>query len=329
LENKDFLNAMKLSFILFKNGSQVIYKNEMPLSIIMYTKDLIDNKKYEDAIKIFNWYLSNIGIDKNILDMKAKTINLYVIDWKDYNELDILKKYLDKELNLYPIDSNRKYEIYKNCYLKAIDIYNKENKYELLFKTIYDFTKIETTKNLNDSQRMFNMSISSFYTISVKNDIVSTTATEAIFNNLLSLFPQWSKKTDEYKKRYYQSIVQKLANDKKYPEAFSEIEKIEKIYSSNDSKIKELKTDLYISYTAYLYEKWDYKNTILYCDKALKEFPNNATIINNYKVFLNHFIVKFNEDKEYSIVRYVLNKALDEFPEEKNFKTIRNELKFK
>ena len=324
---KEFLKAMKLSFILLKNGNKIIYTDELIITINNYTNDLINNKKYEEAIKIFNWYLSNIGIDKNILDMKAIAIKNYAIDWKDYNDLNILKNFLDRELNIYPIDNTKKSDIYKYCYSRAVMLYNNENRYEKSFQAIYDFTKIDSSKNLNDSKEIFDVTINNFAIFSSKNDITFNNSTENIFDNLFTAFPQWSKKIDEYKKNYYLLITQRLVKDKKYSEAFDRIERLEKIYTVNDSKIKELKIELYTSYTIYLYENGDYKNTILYCDKALKEFPNNATIKNNYKVFLNNFIINFYNNKNYPVVKYVLNRALEEFPNEKNFIIYRNDLK--
>ena len=325
-EKKEFLKAINLSYILMKNGSKVIYTNELILSLNNYATDLTEKKKYEEVIRMFNWYLSNIGIDKDILNMKAVAIRNYTVDWKDYNNLDTLRNYLDRELNIYPIDNSKKLEIYKYCYVRAVDLYNNENRYERSFQTIHDFTKIDNSKNLSDSKGIFDVTINNFTLFSSKNDITSNNLTENIFDNLLVLFPQWSAKTGEHKKKYYGLIIRRLYENNKFSEAFNEIGKLEKKYL-NDSMTKELKIELYLSYTLFLYENGDYKNTILYCEKALEEFPNNTTMENNYKTFLNNFIVNFYNSKNYSIVRYILNRALEEFPEEKNFKNYRNNLK--
>ncbi len=322
----NFIKALNLSYILFTYGNETTYSDELSISLNKYTNYLITNKKFEEAISVLDWYLSSIGNNSDILSMKVAVIQDYIRDWQDFNNFDKLKNYLDRELSLHVIDKNIVLDIYRYSYSKTVSFFNSEHKYEKSFQLISDFNKLNDVKNTNSFKDIFVATINNFALYSA-NESKNRELVESYFDNLSTMFQQWGDLIKDYRKMYYLVTTQSLVKSEKYSEAFDEIAKLENKYSNSDPKIREIKLESYIAYTVYLYEKGDYKNTILYCDMALKEFPNDSTIQNNYKAFLNNFIVSHYNKREDAIVKYVLNKALEEFPSDKNFIIYRNQMK--
>ncbi len=338
-KNRNNINAKQLLFLVYHNLSNLYYKKKQTvksanLSFLSYIGrndekgrdefyvyfnnlivDLSEKNDYKRAISninSFKYYFKKEGYFDN---MRLDLLGNYINSEKDYSKYEEIKDYILREYSRFDGADKKKFEeIYVFYLYNAVNFLINKQEYEKSFLLISEFLKDFYSK---DVEKVFGNALAGITNNTLKSGDFETS--EALLANLKRNFPQYNSIIENSRKALSLNKILVLSNSLDYEKALSFAKSIYEDYKRDRDYLNYLK-NCYIKYAVYLFENRDIENLIFYNEEALKYFPKDSTLTNNYKAFFQNIIYEHINSGSYSEARKIVDISLARFPNESFFK---------
>jgi len=321
----DSVKAANLSYIIYKGMND---KESYDGFITYFSNHIIflSNKKdYDTIFNDINSFLSHFGLEEKIVNLRYEIIGKFINEFNDFKNYEKIEKFLLEQKNLFvkdkTINEKKFLEIYSYFVYKVTNHLSKNKNFNEAFDLI---KRAKRYFNNPEFEKIFNnilVEIINNYT--KKNDFDYL---ENIIVKLKGDFPEYINTIRIFEKSNILAKINKLTIDKKFEEAFKEIERVYNDYK-DDNDFESIHINLYVKYIQNFYDNNDIENVIKYSDIALNIFRNNKIILNNYRAYLINFIIKQVNAKNFKDARQYLNIALSKFSDENILKDLDRKLK--
>lgn len=307
--NKDYYKSVKLGYIIFLGRNDKKGKEDFEISFNNYIVDLISKKDFNNALDLIDSYLAKMEFNNNFFLMRFGIMIDLINNWNDYNKKEEIKDLLLSENNSF--ESYKNHEKFKEVYLyfvsKLISHYNSINDFEESYRLIKDYNSL-FNKN---GDKLFEATYTSelkFYEQQDKYEYLEERILKIKYD-----FPEYGQIIKKYEVIIINNKINKILTKKDYLNALDDAKKEYSIFPDDDL-IKKTLLSCYVSYTIYLYESKDLNNLTIYTEEALKYFPNEKILLNNYSAFLKNFIKDSLDNNDFSKARRIYNIAKEKFP---------------
>lgn len=338
-KNRNAITSKQLLFLVYHNLSNLYYKKKETvksanLGFLSYLGrtdekgreefyvyfnnllvDLSDKNDYKRAISNINSFKYYYSEDDYFDNMRLDLLGNYINSEKDYSNFTEIKEYILQEYVRFDGADKKKFEeIYAFYLYKAVNFLISKQEYEESFSLISEFLKDFYSK---DVEKVFGNVLVSISSNTIKNGNYETS--EALLINLKQEFPQYIGVIEDNRRILSLNKILALSNSSDYEKALSYAKSIFEDYQNDRDYLNYLK-NCYLKYAVYLFENRDIENLIFYNEEALKYFPKDSTITNNYKAFFQNIIYEHINSGSYSEARKIVDISLARFPNESFFK---------
>ena len=338
-KNRNVINSKQLLFLVYHNLSNIYYKRKETVKsanlgylsylgrndakgrdgFYVYFNNLIvdiseknDYKRAISNINSFKYYFREDGYFDN---MRLDLLGNYINSEKDYSNFKEIKDYILQEYSRFDgVDKKKFEEIYAFYLYNAVNYLIDKQEYKQSFDLISEFLKDFYSK---DVEKVFGNVLVNIANNALKNNEFETS--ETLLINLKQDFPQYISIIENNRKILSLNKILALSNSSDFKNALSYAKSIYDDYHKDRDYLNYLK-NCYIKYAVYLFENRDIENLIFYNEEALKYFPKDSTITNNYKAFFQNIIYEHINSGSYSEARKIVDISLARFPGESFFK---------
>lgn len=311
-KSANYIKSANLGYTIFKGRNDNKGREEFDVYYNNLLVDLSSKKDYITAISLIDRYFDILGFSELFIKMRFDIMNNYIVEWSDYNKFDEVKSYLLSENNRFDkLKNNKRFiDTYFQVVYKMVILYNKNGEYE---KSLALLKLFNQDFKSNETPKLFTNCLIDYFNTFYQNKEYQKF--QEIVASLKLEYKEFLGEITKQERVFSINFVNDIITKGEIEKALSEIKKL-KISFPRDSDLLTLQKSCYVKYTISFYEKRDIDSTIKFSLEALSIFPQDSTIINNFKAFLQNFIYESIEKSDFSRARTLVNRAIDLFGKE-------------
>jgi tetratricopeptide (TPR) repeat protein len=308
----DYMRALNLGYVIYKGRNDEHGDKDFNDLFNNYLAVLYNSKKYVQAIDDIESYFELFDMTEYFVNLRFDMMYRMVLDWSDYKNFDSMKNYLETKNAMYSeIKNSKRYsEIVFNLYLNAVNYNNARYNFDSSYTLIKEFNS--KFKN-DDMEKLFSNTVNDQIAYSSKAGILGQMPD--VFSRLKAEFPDYNGTIASNVRIYSLKNIYDIYRTGNYEKALAEAKKMKSVYP-NDADFSKLLYSCHLQYTITMYNSKNFELTVASCEDALKEFPGDKLLENNFKAFFINFFEEAYGAKDYSKARKILNKALEKYPDQ-------------
>ncbi|MBP5449088.1 MAG: hypothetical protein J6Y01_03125 [Spirochaetales bacterium] len=306
-DDKQVMNAAHLTYLGYQVRSDEEGFSYFRTMINNWIVELANKKDFRQCVQQLDCYRSTFG-DTHFDKIRRDMIINEIATFQDYDNYQAFSDYLFSEYEMFGEDLSLFADVHFNfCY----NICTNLIKYQQFDEAWIAFAQFDEKFRTKQNSVLLNNILVEEHKAFDRNNHFEVL--DSLLPTLRAKYPHYEATIAEHEMAHIINKINYFLIAGQYEQAVELCRQYYDAYKKNTTFTTNYRS-AFVKLTLDLYNNKEYDKCLKACEEALTVFPNDATISNNYSVFLQHIISEYVTKADSGTAEVYLEYALKLFP---------------